>query len=74
MPYKITPVPQPELSTARVWDVTGGTAPYVVKCSSANEWCCSCADYVHRGRSRGACKHVVMVKDLEDTATPRLFE
>lgn len=69
--YTITPVPQPELSTARVWEVAGGSEPYVVKCTEFNtEWVCSCTGFFYRK----SCKHVDLVKDLEDSVSPRLFE
>ena len=61
--YRITPVPQPELSTARVWDVTGGSEPYVVRCDDRGEWSCSCPHHYYRVGSRGRtpCKHVNLV-------------
>lgn len=66
--YEAHAVTQPELSTARVWDVTGGTAPYVVRCDERGEWSCSCPQFFFRVGSRGrtACKHCLFVaKKLE---------
>lgn len=64
--YTITPIPQPGLSTARVWEVTGGTEPYVVRCDERGEWCCSCKDHFFRRGNRAReghhCKHVNLVK------------
>lgn len=63
--YAIEPVPQPELSRARVWDVIGGTEPYVVKCDDRGEWTCSCKDFFFRRGNRArrdfTCKHVNLV-------------
>ena len=67
--YTIAPVPQPELSRGRVWDVFGGTEPYVVKCDAAGEWCCSCPNWCkspggrrERLRRDGGCKHIHRVR------------
>lgn len=65
--YRIVPVPQPELSTCRVWDVFGGTADYVVKCDERGEWTCSCKDFFfrrgNRARAGFLCKHCNAVID-----------
>lgn len=79
--YEATPIPQPPLATSRAWDVTGGTAPYVVRCGvrrvydpvqqvwseEADEWTCSCPHFFFRVGSRGRkpCKHIEFVRTQE---------
>lgn len=67
--YHIIPIPQPELSTCRAWDVLGGTEDYVVKCDAMGEWVCSCPDWSKSPggrrdlrRRQGGCKHIHKVK------------
>ncbi len=62
--YTVSVVPQPELSTASVWEVIGGHEPYVVKLADDGCWGCSCPHYLHRGhRGRFDCKHIRAVKE-----------
>lgn len=61
--YVATPIPQPELSTCRAWDVAGGAEPYIVRCGMNDEWTCSCPHFRFRigARGRTVCKHVATV-------------
>jgi len=64
--YSLTPIPQPELSTCRAWDVFGGREPYVVRCDAFDEWTCSCPDFKFRRalrRIQGGCVHIKAGRD-----------
>lgn len=66
--YKIESVPQPETSSGiSVWEISGGTEPYVVKVDMHLEWTCSCRDFFfRRHRDRSECKHIRLIRQQQE--------
>lgn len=67
--YRIVPIPQPELSNCRAWDVFGGTDDYLVKCGADGDWSCTCPNWCKSPGGRrellrrdGGCKHIHAAK------------